>query len=280
MKKNTFIIAIIFLMTLAALVTALLIDTILSSRRAIGIIGGADDPTSILVGESVKVDQQNQQTIEDEEYDVDSQLAIIAKNKDMWLPDLEYADEICRYAVTDLDRNGRLEMIVSNHGGTGLYTYSRFFEVNESFDALAECETDFPEGDSQPDLLLEETLNTYIDSDDVFHYAVYDVLKNGAAEYYENYRALKLKDGKITTVPIAYKTTLYDPQNVTCTDANGNEISEEEFAEAPDRYFAGCQKTVTTLGWQDVKELDTEIEKIKEQIRISEKIFANLTWED
>ena len=254
MKKNTFIIAIIFLMTLAALVTALLIDTILSSRRAIGIIGGADGPTSILVGESVKVDQQNQQTIEDEEYDVDSQLAIIAKNKDMWLPDLEYADE--------------------------LYTYSRFFEVNESFDALAECETDFPEGDSQPDLLLEETLNTYIDSDDVFHYAVYDVLKNGAAEYYENYRALKLKDGKITTVPIAYKTTLYDPQNVTCTDANGNEISEEEFAEAPDRYFAGCQKTVTTLGWQDVKELDTEIEKIKEQIRISEKIFANLTWED
>ena len=93
-------------------------------------------------------------------------------------------------------------------------------------------------------------------------------------------RIVKLKDGKITTVPIAYKTTLYGPQNITCTDADGNEISEEEFAEAPDRYFAGCQKTVTSLGWQDVKELDTEIEKIKEQIRISEKIFTNLIWED
>ena len=79
--------------------------------------------------------------------DVKKQLTIIAENKDMWITELEYADEVYRYAISDLDHNGRYEVIVSNMGGTGLYTYSRFFEVNETYDGLVECTTDFMEGD-------------------------------------------------------------------------------------------------------------------------------------
>ena len=55
------------------------------------------------------------------------QLMVIAENKDMWTEELEYADEVYYYVISDLDHNGRYEVVVSNMGGTGLYTYSRFF---------------------------------------------------------------------------------------------------------------------------------------------------------
>lgn len=50
-------------------------------------------------------------------------------------------------------------------------------------------------GDSQPDLISEEW-ETYMDDKYEFHYAVYDLTKNGAAEYYENVREFILQDGK------------------------------------------------------------------------------------
>lgn len=204
-----------------------------------------------------------------------NQLTVMAENKGMWTEDLEYADAVYQYAIADLDRNGRYEIIVSNMGGTGIYTYSRFFEINESYDGLIECATDFMEGDSQPDL-ISERLDTYIDDEGGFHYAVYDMTRNGAAEYYENVRELMLQDGKIVTKPIAYKSTIYNDgtPTVTCTDLEGNVITEE-YKNAAKNYFAGYQESTTCLGWQDVRELGDDVEEIIKQLDVSFNIFIS-----
>ena len=205
------------------------------------------------------------------------QLTIIAENKDMWTEDLEYADEVYRYVITDLDHNGRYEVIVSNMGGTGLYTYSRFWEVNETLDGLTECTTDFMEGDSQPDLMTE-TVDAYIDENGEFHYAFYDVLRNGMAESYENVRELILRDGEIITKYIASKSNIYegDVLSVTCVDQEGNSITEEEYQTMADNYFIDCQKVVTNLGWQDVRQLPDEVDGVMEQLRDSFTVFLKL----
>ncbi|MBQ7841524.1 MAG: hypothetical protein IJ390_13720, partial [Lachnospiraceae bacterium] len=205
-----------------------------------------------------------------------NQMVVIAENKEMWVENPDYANDLYQYAVADLDHNGRYEIIVANHGGTGRYTYSRFFEINEHYDGLTECETDFVEGDSQPDLISTE-LTTYMDDNGGFHYVVYDILRNGAAEYYENYRELVLKEGKITLIPIAYRTTIYgeETQSIICKDSDGNAISEEDFVNAAKTYFAGYQETVTKLGWQDVNDLETEPEKIVAQLQESAEVYAN-----
>ena len=79
--------------------------------------------------------------------DLHAQLSVMAREKEVWAAQAEFANEICQYAVTDLDHNGRYEIIVANMGGTGMYTYSRFWEINEQCSGLTECETDFLEGD-------------------------------------------------------------------------------------------------------------------------------------
>lgn len=202
------------------------------------------------------------------------QLYIMAENKEMWTEELEYADDVYQYAVADLDRNGRYEVIVSNMGGTGHYTYSRFFEVNEEYNGLVECTTDFVEYDSQPDIISSK-LETYIDDKGEFHYAVYDLLKNGAAEYYENVRELMLRDGKIITNYIANKSTIYEDGTpvITCEDSAGNNLTEQEYEEAAGNYFAGYQKITTSLGWQDVSELETEVKAIAAQLDMSLNTF-------
>lgn len=202
------------------------------------------------------------------------QLLVIAENSQMWATEDDYLYDAYQYAVTDLDHNGRYEVIVSNMGGTGMYTYSRFFEINESYDGLAECATDYTEFDSQPDIMSGK-LETYIDDRGEFHYAVYDLIKNGAAEYYENVQELTLRDGKISSNYLAYKTTIYEGEapTVTCTDSEGNVITEDEYASVVSNYFAGYQKATTSLGWQDVRELKKDTSEIAAQLDMSLNVF-------
>lgn len=203
-----------------------------------------------------------------------SQMQVIAENVAMWHDAPDYANEVYRYAVTDLDRNGRYEVTVSNMGGTGQYTYSRFFEVNDSYDGLVECDTPFLEYDSQPDILVEK-LDTYINSDGEFYYAVHDLVKNGAAEYQECTSALTLKDGALTVVPIAYRSTIYTEgtPSVTCRDASGAAISEDTYENAVTTYFSEWKKIGTLLGWQDMRELADNTEDILAQLRASFDVY-------
>ena len=99
--------------------------------------------------------QAEEQTENSDVEDADDQLAVIARTRNQWVNDPDYADEMYQFAIADLDHDGRLELIVSNCGGTGIYTYSRFYRVEEN-GTLKELKTSFVEGDSQPDLIADE----------------------------------------------------------------------------------------------------------------------------
>lgn len=210
---------------------------------------------------------------------VDEQLRVIAENRSQWCPDLEYAGELCQYAVADLDRNGRYEVIVSDMAGTGLYTYSRFFEINDSYDGLTECGMNVQEGDSQPDL-MDSTWEMFTNEQGEFLYVVYDLIRNSSAEYYENVRSLILQDGEVLmSSPIACRTTIYSydspDMSVSCKDADGNAISEEEYESAADNYFSGWQKSEIHLGWQDVSGLADDTEGAAAQLEQSLNVYSS-----
>ena len=149
--------------------------------------------------------------------------------------------------------------------------------MNETQDGLVECTTDFMEGDSQPDIIIEE-VDTYIDANGEFHYAFSDVLRNGVAESYENVRELVLRNGEIITKYIASKATIYEGESatVTCHDGEGNVIIEEAYETIADNYFGNYEKEITTLGWQDVRQLPDEVDGIIERLETSFIVFSGL----
>lgn len=216
-----------------------------------------------------------QEEIEEEEDMVYRQLSLIAQNRQLWLEDYESLGYIVHYAVTDLDQNGRYEIIISGMGGTGLYTTSRIFEVNESLDGITECITDFLEG-SEPDL-VEEVWERYLDENFLPHYVVEDITRNGMYGAFLATMELVMEEGKISTNYLAGKETIAgenqeDDYTLIFTDSAGNVISEEEYNNIVADYFAGYEREEKKIGWQDVTELKESTEEII--LQLEQSFFA------
>lgn len=166
----------------------------------------------------------------------------------------ENTDEMYFYTVTDLDQNGRLEVISASVLGTGIYTYSSYFEVNEQLDGLKQCEIHTEKGDSEADI-VGETVPVYYDREaDTYHYIFSDYIRDGMAASYENIRDISLKNGEITDNVLAYKESIYDESGVETADCfeaeTGEKIDGEQYESVADTVFAGLQKKRAVFSWE------------------------------
>lgn len=184
-----------------------------------------------------------------------SQLQLIADNTAVWMGDTELIAEPFFYAVTDLDQNGRLEIIQSSCQGTGLYTYTKLWEVGTDETALAPCQFSMAEGDSQPDIITNPDMVYFDEARDCYFYIFRDDIRNGAAEHYQNRVAFSLQDGVVTTTLLGQCHSIYaspDSDAVTTyTDTDGNIIDEEAYSMAADKTFSGLTAMEATIGWTD-----------------------------
>ncbi|MDO5424192.1 MAG: hypothetical protein Q4F41_10735 [Eubacteriales bacterium] len=178
------------------------------------------------------------------------QLQLIAENIDLWI-DQETYSAAWQYAVTDLDQNERLEVIASSMQGTGLFTYSTYFEVNETFDGLKAVERSLAEGESEADILVQTVPVYYDAATGLYSYVYEDLIRNGYAENYENKWALTLSDGQLQETTLAFCSTIYQDETPTITyqNADGEEISEEAYEAIADTVFADLEKKTASFTW-------------------------------
>ena len=106
----------------------LLICTAFLLCAATGCSGNSPSVTEVSAAETAPASEDAAVSEE-----ISAQLSLIAANASVWVQDASYGT-VYQYTVTDLDQNGRLEVIAASLQGTGLYTYSCFFEVNEARD--------------------------------------------------------------------------------------------------------------------------------------------------
>lgn len=186
------------------------------------------NPTSQDVTEE---NNENGSTAQEEENSTDKaseQLKLICENSDMWWG-LDDRDD-WQYTVTDLDQNGRLEVIAAYMAGSGNYTTINIYEVSEDGSALNHCTDSLQEGESAPELIVDST-KVYA-SGDKYQYVVNDVIDMGK-EIYESTQAFSLQNGVMQYESLASKNTILnddmEEESVTYMDADMNEISESEY---------------------------------------------------
>lgn len=192
----------------------------------------------------------------------DRQLAILAKSREIWAVPTEYADERYCFTIRDLNYDGRLELIVANEGGTGHYTYSRFYGIDAEGN-LKELETHFAEGDSQPDIIEEQmTVYSSFSPEGMRDYfIVYDEIKVSPDCYVYRISSLCMVGERIMETPLASQTVTYEGEDYAAhtisEDCKGNALTEEEFRNFPQTYYSymGLQKKTVSLCWTDVNEL-------------------------
>ena len=163
------------------------------------------------------------------------------------------------YTFSDLDQNGRLEVISACLQGTGFYTYAGYWEVTSDFSGIAECPYELEEGGSFPDVIADTSSPVpryYEASTGRYYYLYTDTVRGGAAEYYFGEVALCLHDGVIDLIPIASRYEFYShgetPPQITYRNGAGEEITREAYANAVVSRF-GTQAESVRFDWTMVE---------------------------
>lgn len=159
--------------------------------------------------------------------DAEEQIHLITDARDIW--DLrEPSMDTVGYMCSDLDGNGRLEILVAESGGTGLHTYTKIYEVNEAKDALIPCGRSWSDTSSEADVMMTNYVPMSVNGiDGIQWYSFTDEYRDGA-EYGTANLALSLQDGTLHAKTIATTHTFYDDAgrpHVSYENAAGASIS-------------------------------------------------------
>lgn len=191
------------------------------------------------------------------------QLELIWQEMDSWIQD-PYADAWC-YAVTDLDGNGRLEIISSDTQGTGHFVTTRILEVNETHTGLTTVQGS---GESNSICLtssyqssdgLEDIPCLFYADDNVWFYVQESTTQLSATEYAESRTAVSLQNGVLDRIILGTKLTTYpdggSPTEVWL-DTRGEPISQAGYDAALSSYNATAQirwlecVSIPDLSWE------------------------------
>lgn len=206
-------------------------------------------------------------------FSTERQIKIFAENRAVWMEGMDYANDVFRFTVAGLSNDGRPVLIVSNQGGTGIYTYSNFYKIDKKGE-LQKLETSFQEGDSQPDIIRESmTVYSSFSTEGIKnHFIVYDLIKDSPGTYFERVSSLCVSDDFVLETPLASLQTVYEGEgysaHITGEDCSGNALTKEEYENFADTYYGnmGLTKKMAAFKWIDVKTLegmsDEEAEKL------------------
>ena len=192
------------------------------------------------------------------------QVKLIAENRDLWLSADPQQADLMQYAVSDMDENGRLELISTVMEGTGRFSTTRFYEVSEDFSKLEPVEYDLDGAQSEADLGWTGSFRSYKGELGNFVVAS-DQIANGYAEnyYYEDF--FVLRDGVVNAGTISYCLVLAEDSNgdgepelhayYYASGDEEEELTPEAFARSADDFFGyAYDRYVMDLSWKQFDE--------------------------
>ena len=188
----------------------------------------------------------------------DQQRRILEAARSRWEFSEPYFESPWFYTFTDLDHNGRLEVIAATTQGTGIFTYAHFWELAEDFSELREVwhESEEIEGpEDWPEIIMSELTGYHDETADLWYYICENTTRSGMAHQYYSWNALCLKDGAAEWELLASKSVDWDEngaEHVECLDAQGNPITEQEYASAAATRFEGYDRSEIALEWTQV----------------------------
>lgn len=166
---------------------------------------------------------------------------IVDHMKDWILPEEDYTWTI-RYMVTDLDRNGRLEIVSSKYNYYEDININRFYEITEDYTDLAkmdyDCETKWANGEESGwNPQLQSGMSVYCIINDMgkasenYNGPTYRYIIPTTKGYGEDFMENKIEmnvdnNGRVWTDSVGFRQGLDEP---VYSDVNGLDCSEDEY---------------------------------------------------
>ena len=211
----------------------------------------------------------------------EKQIQILEANRQLWAFH-EFYESPWFYAFTDLDVNGRLEVIAASTQGSGIFTYVNFYEVRadgSGIDNLYHADVEIEGPDDWPEIVVDSLPCYYDAAEDRYWYPCEGVTHDGYAHQYYAWQALSLKDGVADWEFIASRNVDWDENGsdtTECRDAQGNVISLQDYDSAVERRFAGMQAMELKMSWTQV-EIPFEGDPVETTMSIEEQAQSSET---
>lgn len=99
-------------------------------------------------------------------------------------------------SVTDLNSNGRLEIIIAYCGGSGLYTYFSIYEIDEKYERAIQIYEFNGEDmyERAPDIIKSKWEGIYDEEQELYYYYISDLLRDGAIVSHDDLIELSFGD--------------------------------------------------------------------------------------
>ena len=158
--------------------------------------------------------------------DLETQYQLLAGMNRSWFLGSHYDQSRYEvtYGITDLDGNGRLEVIQKVEGAYANDSSLIILEVNESGDGLNEVQVVF-DGHAYPDV---SKISSAYETSEGYYYSTYDYAFD-TDYYYLDYYVLKMENGVINAQMIKYAKVEIESYDYSYFDAQGNPIADSEF---------------------------------------------------
>lgn len=202
--------------------------------------------------------------------DIRKQLEVFAEMKEQWVPQ-DYEPFAFGYTVYDLDGDGRPELLVQVTAGTGLFSENHFYQVDDSLGGIKELAQELYDGVSELDIgVIGFQGQAFRDGDGTVYYMASDVARNGYAESFRSEGAWCLKDGCVYSTVyrgLHMQAQGEDSWEETCYDAEGNEVSREDWELLREDFLAGKEEVPYEISWISAYPEDVRKASVQEILR-------------
>ena len=155
--------------------------------------------------------------------------------------------DVWSYAVTDLDHNGRLELLAACMKGADRSTSLKAWEVSQDGKTVVQI----PTSGTYPDVIKPSADTFRSRADGTWAYEFDDVAPQSATDVGENKCALLLKDGRLSFTAFANKKITYLGSQgvISYFNSTGQPITPEDYNAAASNAFAASEKSSTCFDW-------------------------------
>ena len=196
--------------------------------------------------------------------DLETQLKVIADNYSQWNRIDTITIPRSSFTVTDINNNGRIEIIVSGTYGTGFISENYVFEVNDDISGLIECSFTT---ENAPDIQDDESAEVYLVNGN-YMIACRDGNPHGTQENHVISQAMSLQNTDIVVEKLGSASIYFSPNGPTQEeyyDKDGNPISIDEYEGLFDSTYSGYPKGEMKFKWVPLYGAESDLQaRLKE----------------
>lgn len=188
----------------------------------------------------------------------EEQLALLCRQKNLWVRETDDMSELPPenyYAITDLDHDGRLEVIRSSGPqGSGVFTTSEYFQISMDGTRIRPIHSEGSDND-----IVDGIGTAYVDPEtDTYYYCVKDYMSGGAGARAVWYSLMSLENGMVTNRIYADGFSDWNKkkdeevwQYSYYQNGKKNKWKEKEFdpESIADKLFHGFKKKKVNISW-------------------------------